>query len=399
MKADMDGKENKQERKLIDLIGYPALLINKHGVVIAINKYFENNFLCNTNSCHCNRSDKSEKGICYYFFMSMMELVLGFPHTHYADFYQNNKKWFLHCKVFDQDQFLIYATDDIDPIHLNKKLKILKQKSSNIETANLFNLSPERNNVLEISLSEFEKSLNKSFLLIQNSCILYINEIFRKEFEIWNDNPDIGILEKIFGRPLQFFITLCNAEYNHTPIEIDAPYENSNKYYKIQGKEVIFNQSPAYALVLDVFEKPIQKAKKTIQPNATPMQKINWETTNIDLKVLIVEDKQINQKILKIMLENIGCNVDLANNGQEGLDMIKNNHYDIIFMDIQMPIMDGLTASRKLLEISDPPPVIAVTANFEFLETLDLNEYGIKDYIAKPVRTEELYEKLLYWVQ
>jgi CheY-like chemotaxis protein len=120
--------------------------------------------------------------------------------------------------------------------------------------------------------------------------------------------------------------------------------------------------------------------------------------TGTDLRVLYVEDKCVNQKILRIMLENIGCIVDTACNGKEGVDKVERNIYDIVFMDIHMPEMDGLTASSKILDFQNPPPVVAVTANHELLETLELHKYGIKDYLPKPVRAEELYEKLLYWV-
>ncbi len=116
---------------------------------------------------------------------------------------------------------------------------------------------------------------------------------------------------------------------------------------------------------------------------------------NLNIEVLYVEDKLVNQKVFSIMLENEGCNIDVANNGKEAVEMAAKKKYDIIFMDIQMPVMDGLTASRIISkEHENPPPIIAVTAYYDIIEKSTLRENGIKDIIAKPYCVEDIVNKL-----
>lgn len=112
-------------------------------------------------------------------------------------------------------------------------------------------------------------------------------------------------------------------------------------------------------------------------------------------KVLVVEDNIINQKLIKSILTGFGLTVDLANNGLEGFEKRKNGSYDIVFMDIQMPIMDGVEATHEILdyeEDEDIPhiPIIAVTANaLQGDRERFLNE-GLDEYISKPIHMSEL---------
>ena len=120
----------------------------------------------------------------------------------------------------------------------------------------------------------------------------------------------------------------------------------------------------------------------------------------LDLNVLYVEDKLINQQVLSVMLEDKGCKIDLANNGQEGLEMANKKRYDLIFMDINMPVMDGLTASNKIKNNNkNTPPIIAITAYYDIIEESELENNGIVDVIAKPFNSKQVFEKIYYCVQ
>ncbi len=117
---------------------------------------------------------------------------------------------------------------------------------------------------------------------------------------------------------------------------------------------------------------------------------------NFDLDVLYVEDKSVNQKVFSIMLYNKGCKVDLASNGKEAVEMAGKNDYDIIFMDLQMPVMDGLTAAKIIsTEHDNPPPIVAVTAYYDIIEESRLKENGINDIVSKPFNDEEIIDKLI----
>ncbi len=122
-------------------------------------------------------------------------------------------------------------------------------------------------------------------------------------------------------------------------------------------------------------------------------RKLNQAFKNID--ALVVEDNIINQKLIKNILNNFGVIVSVASNGLEGFNLRKENSYDIIFMDIQMPIMSGVEATEKILEWEKENskrhiPIIALTAN---VITGDKEKYlsaGMDRYLKKPINVGEL---------
>jgi two-component system, sensor histidine kinase len=112
-----------------------------------------------------------------------------------------------------------------------------------------------------------------------------------------------------------------------------------------------------------------------------------------DMKILIAEDNIVNQKVLLKMLSNLGFTADIANTGIEVLDCLERRSYDLIFMDIQMPEMDGIEATRKIRQLIPPdkrPKVIAVTANAFQSDKDKYIAAGVDDYISKPIRLEQL---------
>jgi CheY-like chemotaxis protein len=112
-----------------------------------------------------------------------------------------------------------------------------------------------------------------------------------------------------------------------------------------------------------------------------------------DLRILLVEDNLINQKVAKKMLKKLGYDADLAINGKEAIQALESRPYQIVFMDIQMPEMDGLEATRiirKRWQIAEQPHIVALTAyGLEYSKELCLSA-GMDDYLSKPVRVEEL---------
>lgn len=117
-----------------------------------------------------------------------------------------------------------------------------------------------------------------------------------------------------------------------------------------------------------------------------------------DIKLLLVEDNLINQKITLLTLNPLVNSIDTASNGKEALDKFGSNSYDLILMDIQMPVMSGLIAAEKIraLEASTNThvPIIAITANAMLGDREKCISSGIDDYISKPFQPSALIEKI-----
>jgi signal transduction histidine kinase/CheY-like chemotaxis protein len=114
-------------------------------------------------------------------------------------------------------------------------------------------------------------------------------------------------------------------------------------------------------------------------------------------RVLLVEDNPINQKIALLMLEKIGCNVDVAANGIEALKALQLFSYDFIFMDCQMPEMDGYEATRRIRKLPRPIsdiPIVALTANAFKEDQNKCLDAGMNDFVTKPVEPTTLESKL-----
>ncbi len=119
------------------------------------------------------------------------------------------------------------------------------------------------------------------------------------------------------------------------------------------------------------------------------------------LKILLVEDNEINQEIALEMLKNMGVQITLANNGKEGLQMFEKETFDLILMDIQMPVMDGLTATKNIRQSTSPLaqsiPIIAMTAHAMSGDKEKSLNAGMNDHITKPIDFNELHQILYTW--
>jgi PAS domain S-box-containing protein len=116
-------------------------------------------------------------------------------------------------------------------------------------------------------------------------------------------------------------------------------------------------------------------------------------------KVLLVEDNLINQKISRVALEKSGCNLEVANNGKEALEKYIKTPYDLILMDIQMPVMDGLEATRKIREYEQKMEnhhafIVALTANAMELDRKKALDSGMDGFIPKPFNPNKLFKLL-----
>ncbi len=117
--------------------------------------------------------------------------------------------------------------------------------------------------------------------------------------------------------------------------------------------------------------------------------------------ILLVEDNEFNQQIASELLTDAGFKVDVAENGQKCIEMLDKHGYDIVLMDMQMPVMDGVTATREIRknESFRDLPIIAMTANVMEADIDKCREAGMWDHVGKPIDPDELFNKLLKWVK
>jgi len=163
---------------------------------------------------------------------------------------------------------------------------------------------------------------------------------------------------------------------------------NKLEEFDIDQENVIFKP-----VTLTKLKNILNRSANTV-PQLTDDSPVTQVTT-FDAKILVCEDNIINQKLIKRILEDHNITVDIANNGLESFEKRRNNDYDLIFMDIQMPVMDGIEATHEILDYEEDEelphiPIVALTANALKGDRERFIGEGMDEYITKPIETSEL---------
>jgi CheY-like chemotaxis protein len=117
------------------------------------------------------------------------------------------------------------------------------------------------------------------------------------------------------------------------------------------------------------------------------------KTTANEIRILVAEDNPVNQRVVTLLLERIGYSCKIASNGLEALELLMHEPYDILLLDVQMPVMDGMETARRIRDHFPPesrPWIIALTAHAMQGDREDCLTAGMDDYLTKPINSDAL---------
>ncbi|WP_321779169.1 response regulator [Sulfurimonas sp.] len=281
-------------------------------------------------------------------------------------------------------------------------------------TTFFFNIDFEKVETLNESSAGIYSNLNA--LVLKNSHKAKRQEIYLKEYldfygvryTAFENINELETLQRQVNYDLVF------VDYDYTKESQLIEYSNLPQALVLLTKTYFMRKVDS--LNIDVFKtiyEPlnISKVKLTLENYASEgfdskklnHKKFNKKTSKFQANVLIAEDNIINQKLIKRTLEDIGLTIDIASNGLEAFQKRKDGNYDLIFMDIQMPILDGVEATAEILEYEEDfnqshVPIIALTANALKGDRERFLEAGLDEYTTKPLVRSEIISLLNHFL-
>jgi len=235
----------------------------------------------------------------------------------------------------------------------------------------------------EINGLEFMRIIQKDERLSKIPMIIHITDSTQGFGEIYEKVGYTSYLPKLI--PKQSFLDIiCSA--------IDI---KKGKKRVIAAKD---NAKKEITAVKDNTRKKIIAAKSNAKKEITAAKSKAKEEILKNTYILLTEDNKINQKLMVKMLTKLGCKVDIAENGLVALNKLKKErNYDLILMDIQMPEMDGISATKEIRKIGIDTPIVAMTANAMKGDRKNCMDAGMSDYIAKPIKQNDVIDKIQRW--
>lgn len=256
----------------------------------------------------------------------------------------------------------------------------------------------------------------KKILVVDDNCTS--QTIFKKLFEQWkfkitvansgkealnvlsSGNFDLVVID--MEMPDMNAIELMNAARDQN-IDVPAILLTNNNDERYKQHPGLFKSVLIKPIKHSLLYKSIADEFTTTQSGAALLKDLTDKISTdfarkYPLRILIAEDNTTNAQIASMFLKKMGYKTDIAKNGQEALEMVSDGNYDLIFMDVQMPLMDGLEATRMIrLCLNEQPVIIAMTANAMQGDRQECLQAGMDDYISKPIKIEEMNKMLEQW--
>ncbi len=221
-----------------------------------------------------------------------------------------------------------------------------------------------------------------------------------------SDIRELVTLMKDDSRPLHILFILDDVGFNGLELAKklrDEKYIDSYIVFMISShhKPENFVQAKRYGIdyyLIEPFEyNDLMGYMHEIFPSIIKAPADEGKKIKSDLSVLVAEDNVINQKVASTIFGNLGFSIDLAQNGNEAIQMIREKCYDIVFMDLMMPDRDGIQATVELRGLGYQMPIVAMTATASAKSKSRALASGMNDYITKPVRMETIKGILYKW--
>jgi signal transduction histidine kinase/CheY-like chemotaxis protein len=225
---------------------------------------------------------------------------------------------------------------------------------------------------------------------------LEVNEVSRKGKKIFIrfmvSDAGIGIesekLKNIFER-FQQAETDTSRRYGGTGLGLSIV----KQLVELQNGEITVSSTPDKGSVFTII-LPYETTTEAIK-ESDKIFNVVQENLPQDIKLLLVEDNKMNRQLMKHLLHQWKIDFDIAVNGIEAVKLVRNHEYDLILMDIQMPEMDGYTATKKIRnELHSSIPIIAMTAHALAGEKEKCLSLGMNDYLSKPIDEKNLYKQI-----
>jgi signal transduction histidine kinase/CheY-like chemotaxis protein len=251
--------------------------------------------------------------------------------------------------------------------------------------------------IYEESHTQLHKYIHQYFdhYGIKNNSFLTVSELKKQ-----NENSSIDSIWIDIDK-IDENISKQISKLNTDKVTLIASFSNRNKIESLglKSPKVLYKPITATKIVnaLNIIEEELYTDEQKVinSNNQASNQSTLFDSIQFEGKVLVAEDNLINQKLVKQILIRYGIQVEIANNGLEAFEKVKNNHYDLIFMDIQMPVMDGIEATHEIINYEHEEslmhtPIVALTANALKGDRERFLDEGLDEYIAKPIENNEL---------
>ena len=296
-------------------------------------------------------------------------------------------------KIEDTKFELIY-----DNVEIRKEIGVIRESLDIIAKSNKNELNIEVSDAvpqyIKTDLTRFSQILinliSNSLKFTKNGVVSIKLQLLEEDtiqkIQIQIEDNGIGIpeeyLDKIFEKFVQVDVNL-NEQYKGTGLELSIV----KRLVDLFKGEISVKSEMNFGTVFTI-KIPHIKADEKVILQQNNISEIKKNKTN--LKILIVEDNKINQMVTKKLLDKSEHSCKIAENGLEAIDLVKKHKFDLILMDIHMPVLNGFDASKKIRELGVLTPIIALTASDknEIINEMAIN--GINDVLVKPFEIKDL---------